>query len=123
MATIYVYNRYVGSEYQYAITNDGGIPTFTVGLRVGNTAKILARIDLDSITELRRMSGKEYRAYKCEKGVMKYPYFPTMRGDEVYLVAMRSEYEKSDVFIEPSSEFAEALASYTVGCVSSENKE
>ena len=113
-ATIYVYNRYVGSEYIYAITNDGGIPTFTLGMKLGNTTKTMARLDLDSITEVRRMNCKEYHAYKCEKGVVKYPYFPTMFADDLYLVSIRSEYENADIFIEASEEFASALDSYVV---------
>ena len=112
--TIYVYNRFVGSEYCYAINNDGGIPSFTVGMRAAKTSRTMARVDLSSITEVRRMSRDEYRAHKCEKGVVKYPYFPTMFSDEVYLVAVRSEYEKADIFIEADVEFISALESYVV---------
>lgn len=112
VASIYVYTRYVGAEYCYGIVEGVGKPSFTVGMKVGNTAKTVARLDLDSITEVRRLSGKEYREYKCEKGVMKYPYFPTMFPSEVYLVSVRSEYESADVFIEADESFIEALSSY-----------
>ena len=60
------------------------------------------------------MTGKEYRLHKCEKGVMKYPYFPTMFSDEVYLVSVRSEYEQADIFIEADDAFTSALKSYIV---------
>ncbi len=120
VATIYVYNRFVGSEYRYAITLDGGVPSFTVLLQVGKTGKIQARLDLDSIAEVRSMSGKEYRAYKSDKGIIRYPYFPTMFPETVYFVAIRSEHENADIFIEASEEFAEALASYAVGYTSND---
>lgn len=113
-ATIYVYNRYVGSEYCYAINNDGGRPSFVVSMKVGKTVRTVARVDLNSIVEIRKMSGEEFRAHKCDKGTVKYPYFPTMFTDEVYLLAIRSEYENSDVFIEADADFISALESYTV---------
>lgn len=108
-ASIYVYNRYVGSEYYYEISDCGGRPSFIINMKVGNTSKTMARIDLDTITEVRKLTGKEYRKYKCEKGVLKYPYFPTMFSEEVYLVSVRSEHENADLFIEADEEFASAL--------------
>ena len=113
-ATIYVYNRFVGSEYRYEINNDGGRPSFAVTMQMGNTARTMARVDLSSIIEVRRMSRAEYRAHKCEKGGLKYPYFPTMFAPEVYLVAIRSELENADIFIEADAEFISALESYVV---------
>ena len=112
VASIYVYTRYVGAEYCYGIVEGVEKPSFTVGMKVGNTARTMARLDLDAITEVKRLSGKEYRQYKFEKGVMKYPYFPTMFPYEVYLVSVRSEYENADVFIEADASFIEALSSY-----------
>ena len=113
-ATIYVYNRFVGSEYCYAINNDGGRPSFTVSMQMGKTVRTLARVDLSSIAEVKKMSRAEYRAHKCDKGVMKYPYFPTMFADEVYLVAIRSEYEQADILIEADAEFITALESQDI---------
>ena len=110
-ATIYVYNRYVASEYRYGITNDGGVPTFTVSMQLGKTSRVMARINLSSITEVRKMSREEYRAYKPERGVLKFPYFPTMFAECVYLVSSRSEYETADIVIEADEAFAEALRS------------
>ncbi len=108
-AAIYVYNRYVGSEYYYEVKMDGGKESFLVSMKVGKTVKTLARVDLCSVTEVRKMSGKEYRKHKCERGVYKYPYFPTMFADAVYMVSVRSEYESADIFIEADEDFASAL--------------
>ena len=108
-ATIYVYNRFVGSEYCYILDNSGGRPTFSVNMRIGKTVRTVARVDTYSISEVRRLGGKEYRAYKCERGVVKYAYFPTMFAREVYLVSIRGEQESADIFIEADNEFAAAL--------------
>ena len=108
-AAIYVYNGHVASEYCYEIRDDGGRESFVVNMRVGKTLRTLARLDLWAVSEVKRMTFKEYRSYKCEKGVIKYPYFPTMHPEFVYLVSIRSEYENADIFIEATEEFAEAL--------------
>lgn len=108
VAAIYVYTKYVGASYCYEIV-DSGVPSFVVTMTVGKTAKTMARIDVDSVVELRRMTRSEYRAYKCEKGVSRYSYFPTMMPAELYLVSMRSTYENADLFIEVDEQFAAAL--------------
>ena len=108
-ATIYVYNRYVGAEYRYEISDCGGRPSFIISMRIGKTVRTMARVDLYAITEVKKLNRAEYRAYKCEKGILKYPYFPTMFSDEVYLVSVRSELEKADLFIEADEEFISVL--------------
>ena len=108
VSSIYVFNRYVGAEFCYSLT-DAGVPSFVVTQRVGKTVRTMARLDLDSITEIRLLTGEEYRKYKCEKGVLKYSYFPTMRPDTLYLVSMRSAYENADLFIEADESFALAI--------------
>lgn len=113
-ATIYVYNRFVGAEYRYSINNEGGRPSFTVAMQISKTGRVLARVDLSSIVLVKKMTSTEYRSHECDKGVMKYPYFPTMFADEVYLVSIRSEYEQADIFIEADAEFISALESYVV---------
>ena len=109
VSSIYVYTRYVGSAYLYEVT-DVSTPSFVVSLTVGKTTKTIARIDIDSITEVRRLSGKEYRKYKCEKGTVKYSYFPTMMPSTLYLISMRSSYENADIFIEADESFSNMLS-------------
>lgn len=111
-SALYVYNRHVASEYCYEVASYGGRESFIVSMRVGKTVRTLARLDADAITEVRRLTGKEYRDYKCSSGVYKYAYFPTMFPDSVYLVSIRSFHEKADVFIEANEEFASVLASF-----------
>ena len=111
-ATIYVYNKYVASEYRYEIVNCDSKPAFTVSMRVGKTERTMVRLDLCDVTEIRKMSRDEYRSHTCEKGVLKYSYFPTMFAQEVYFVCVRSEYEKADLFIEIDEEFASKLDLY-----------
>jgi hypothetical protein len=112
-AGIYVYNRYVCSEYYYTIT-DGARPTLTVDMRVGKTVRTQARVDISSITEVKLMSAEEVRKYKCERGVVRYSYFPTMRPSSLLLISVRSVHEDADIFIEADGEFAEALSADSI---------
>ena len=108
VATLYVYNRYVGAEFCYSVENVG-TPSLIVTQRVGKTVKTLARLDISSIKEIRRMTREEHRTYKCDRVVNRYSYFPTMCPDEIYLVTIRSTYENADLFIEIDENFASAL--------------
>ena len=108
VSVIYVYTRYVGAEFTYSVM-DAGTESFVVTQKVGKTVKTMARIDVSSITEIRRMTGKEYKKYKAARGVVKYCYLPTMCPDEVYLLSMRSIHEDADIFIEADEDFIAAL--------------
>ena len=108
VAAIYVYTRYVGIEYCYQILNLG-VPSVVVSLITGKRSRTMARIDVSSITEVRRVTLKEYRAYKRENGVLKYNYSPTLMPSALYLVRMRSEHENADIFIEADELFASKL--------------
>ena len=108
-ATIYVYNRYVGAEYCYEVSDSGGRPSFIISMRIGKTVRTMARVDLYAITEVHKMTRAEYRAHKCDRDIARFSYFPTMFSDEVYLVRVRSHYEKADLFIEADDNFAALL--------------
>ena len=112
VASIYVYNRYVGAEFCYSVENVD-VLSFIVTQRVGKTVRTMARLDVSAIIEVRAMTGEEYRKYKCDKDVAKYSYFPTMFPKTLYLVRVRSHFEKADVFIESNADFALALKNAT----------
>lgn len=115
VSSIYVYNRYVGAEFCYSVVDTGTL-SFVVTQRVGRTVRTMARLDVDSITEVKFISAKEYRKHKCDRGVLKYAYFPTMCPETLCLVRMRSAYENADVFIEADGAFAAALLEATKRC-------
>ena len=108
VAAIYVFNRYVGTEFCYSIL-DTGTPSLVITQKVGKTVRTMARLDVSYIIEVRPLSGKEYRAHKRDKGVLKYSYFPTMCPASLYLVSVRSNYENADVFIEADESFVKAI--------------
>ena len=108
VASLYVYNKYVGAVYLYEVAVYG-VPTLVISLTVGKTVKTMARIDIDSITEIKHLSDAELRAYKPQKGTVKYTYYPTMLPSDVYLIAMRSQYENADIIIEADEQFISVI--------------
>lgn len=108
VSVIYVYTRYVGAEYCYSVMEAGAL-SFVVTQKVGKTVKTMARVDVVSIVDITRMSGKEYKKHKSEKGTVRYFYLPTMCPDNVYLLSLRSYSENADIFIEADESFIIAL--------------
>lgn len=114
-ATIYIYNRYMGTEYFYDVTFDHmGAPVFLVRHRIGKRETTMCRIDLDAVVNVEKMPAEKRKSYKPDSGVIKYSYYPTMSPDTLYLMTVRSHTEKADVFIEISDEMADLLLSYSM---------
>ena len=113
-ATIYIYNRYMGTEYFYDVTFDHmGAPVFVVRHRIGKRETTICRIDLNSVVNVVKMPKEKRKTYKPDKDVIKYSYYPTMSPDTLYLMTVRSHIEKADVFVEISDEMAALLLSYS----------
>lgn len=108
VASIFVYNRYVGAEFCYSVERlDGHV--LIISQKVGNTVKTMARLDIESIEDVRYLTYKELRAHKCPRDVVKYSYYPTMHPAGLYLVFVRSRYEVAEVLIDVDETFASAL--------------
>ncbi len=108
---IVMYTRYMAASYIYDLTSDAdGKPIFVVRSRTGKRDTTLLRIDIYAIESLKRLSAKEIKTHKCDTGVLKYNYCPTLSPDSAVLMTVRSHYENADVFIEVSDEFTEYLA-------------
>ena len=112
-AAIYFYNRYVCATYYYDVFVDaGGNAMFLIRQAVGKRETTLCRVDLSSIRSIRMMSKEDRRAYKPEKDIGRYSYSPTMSADVLYLLEVRSSYERADVFVELTEEQADMLLRY-----------
>lgn len=112
-AAIYLYNRYVCAAYYYDVTMDSnGSPVFVISQSVGKRQTTLCRVDLSSITLVKKLSAEEKRAYKPAKDIARYFYSPTLSPEFVYLLEVRSPYEKADVFVELNDEQAATISAY-----------
>ena len=60
---------------------------------------------------VKKESRAERRAHKCEQGFLQYVYAPTLSPQFSYRLTVRSRYEKAEIIIEISDDFAEYLKS------------
>lgn len=112
-AAVFIYTRYISSEYFYDITFDyNNTPVFVVRQRTGKKDTTLCRMDLYAITDVVRQDKKERAEHKTKDGYLKYNYTPTLFPSETYLVTVFSRYEKAEIRIEATEEFANLLLTY-----------
>ncbi len=110
---IFFYNKYLGSKYYYDVMLDSeGTPLFVVRQLIGKRTSTLCRVALYEITKIERESREERRAHKTPLGHKKYSYLPTFLPSITYRITTRSRYEKAEILIECSEEFAELLRGY-----------
>lgn len=112
-AAVFVYTKYVSSEYFYDVTFDyNRNPVFVVRQRTGKKDTTLCRMDLYAITAVQKQDKKQRSEHKTKYGYLKYNYTPTISPDETYLITVVSRYEKAEIRIEATEEFANLLLSY-----------
>lgn len=112
-AAIYLYNRYVCAVYYYDVAIDSnGSPVFVVSQSVGKRQTTLCRVDLSSIVLVKAMSAEEKKSYKPRKDIARYFYSPTLSPEKVYVLEVRSPYEKADVFVELTDEQAGMISAF-----------
>ena len=113
-SSILFYTKYLAPIFFYDILLDSeGVPLFVVRQRVGKREVTLARIEIANIKEVKIESREERKKHKTEGGVLKYNYGPTLNPNTVCRLFHKSRYEKSEILIEVSEEYAEMLRSYS----------
>jgi len=109
---ILVYTKYVSVVFHYDIMAEGlDEPLFVVRQTVGKREVTLCRIALATITRIEKESAAQRRAHKSESGVAKYVYTPTLAPSESHRIFVFSRYEKAEIIVEISDEFAQMLMS------------
>lgn len=112
-AALTFYTKYMSAVYYYEIMRDSaGTPLFLVKQTVGKRISTLCRIALYEIKKIERTTSEERKAHKLEAGYRKYSYLPTFMPSITYRLTTASRYERSEIYIEISDEFAEQLRAY-----------
>ncbi len=112
VTAVLIYTKYVAVDFYYDVRFDSeGIPLFVVRQITGKRGTTLCRIELSDIESVVYQTAKERRERKSESGAHRYVYSPTLFPKETYLLVTRSRYEKCEIIIECSDEFAEMLRS------------
>ena len=112
-AAVFFYNKYVSPVYYYDVTFDStGYPLFLVRQTIGKRQSTLCRIGLSEIQKIEREDVAARRAHKTPKDHRKYAYLPTLMPTVIYRITARNRYERSEILIECSDEFASLLTAY-----------
>lgn len=115
IAGILIYTRYISPLYYYDIMMDSeGTPLFVVRALNGKRETTLCRIALYEIMKVEREDRAARRAHKTPKTHMKYVYVPTLDPDVTCRLTTASRYERSEIIIEASEEFATLLRNYSI---------
>ena len=110
---VFFYNKYISSVYYYDVTFDSqGYALFVVRQVIGKRQSTLCRIGLAEILKIERESPSERRAHKTPSDHRRYVYLPTFMPEVTYRIIARSRYERSEIRIECSDEFASLLRDY-----------
>ena len=111
---VFVLTKYILSYYSYDITltNDGEA-LFVVTQITGKRKTTLCRISLSDIVSVEKRTKAKNVEKKAEQGIKKYSYCPTLFPKEVYVIAQRTRYERSEITIEATDSLAELLISYS----------
>ena len=110
---ILFYTKYISPEFYYDVTVDSeGTPIFVVRQVIGKRQTSLCRIDLADISAVTKQTAKEKREHKIAEGYKAYVYTPTLMPPKTYLIKVSARYEKAEIRIEASDEFAELLREY-----------
>lgn len=109
---VFVYNKYLSAQYYYDITSDSIGNVFVVRQIIGKRQTTLCRINLSSIIKIEKEGKKERKAHKTPMQYKKYVYTPTLFPKIAYRITSVSRYEKAEIIIEVSDEFASLLSEY-----------
>lgn len=113
VAAVLIYTKYIGSVYFYDITFDHlGEPLLVVRQITGRRQSTLARVSLAEIISVSKESAEERRMHKTPAGYLKYSYLPTLMPVTSYRITSSGRYERSEILVEISDEFASLLENY-----------
>lgn len=114
VTAILFYTKYISPVFFYDLTLDGADNSvFVVRRIVGKRQSTFCRVDLADIVSVEHESRAEYRSHKTPRGLLKYIYAPSLFPSEVYRITVRGRYEKAEIIIEATEEFAEAVREYS----------
>ena len=111
-AAIFVYTKYIAPVYNYDVVAEGNTYLFVVRQTTGKRTTTLCRIDLASIRRIDRETEADRKAHKTPTGFISYVYCPTLAPDVTYLITSQTRYERAEIRIEASDDFAALLTEY-----------
>lgn len=110
---IFFYNKYLSGAYTYQVAFDSeGTPLFIITQTIGKRISTLCRVALSEITKIESESYEQMKSHKTPTDHRRYIYLPTFLPAGVYRITIRSRYERSEIVIECSEEYAAMLGEF-----------
>ena len=107
---IMIHTKYIAPVYYYDLTRDyDGNAVFVVRQITGKRESTLCRIDLSGLRSVEREDSATRREHKTPSGYVKYNYSPTLMPEVLYRITYICPYERAEILIEASDEYAETL--------------
>ena len=112
VTAILFYTKYIAPKFYYDITFDAeNTPIFVVRQVTGKRQTTLSRIDLFNVKRIEKETKEITRSHKTPTGFRRYVYAPTLAPSLIYRITVIGRYEKAEIIIECSDEFADYLKS------------
>ena len=113
VTAILFYTKYISPVFFYDLTLDGDDNSvFVVRRVVGKRQSTFCRVDLADVVSVEHEEREEYKRHKTPAGLLKYVYAPSLFPKEIYRITVKGRYEKAEIIIEASEEFAEAIKEF-----------
>lgn len=109
---LYLYTKYIASEYFYDILVENNTPLFVIRQKTGRRETTVARIELSNIVRVEELDKTALKEHKTPDGYLKYYYNPTMYPDKMVLITVISRYEKAELYIEAERDYIITLNEY-----------
>lgn len=110
---LHLFTKYITTEYYYDITvPEGDLPLLVVRQVTGKRSSVLSRVALSDIVKVEFEGAELRREKKTPGGFMRYVYTPTMSPDKTIRITVTSRYEKAEIILEGTEEFAKLLSDY-----------
>lgn len=110
VCAILLYTKYISPVFCYDLTFDSEqSPIFVVRQIIGKRQTTLSRIDLMDIASVEYENRSQMRQHKTPKEYRRYVYSPTLFPSEVYRITVSGRYEKAEIVIECTKEFADYI--------------
>lgn len=114
-AFVFLYTKYLSARYYYeTMVTDDGEPLFIIRRMTGKRSVTLCRISFAEILSIKKETREELKKHKTPRGTVKYFYTPTLMPEKIHRIEIRSAYERAEVVIECSDEFASQLSAWAV---------
>lgn len=120
MVCVYIFVRYITSDYAYAVINtDTETPMLIVTRTVGKRTSTLSAIALSSVYAIEEVKGEPRR----EKYERKYNFCQSFSPKLAYILRVKTRYESFTAHLEISEEVAKRLLEYIEIAKANESEE